>query len=71
MAAILSQNDLRVRVPCRQRAHIGEAEVARAIASVGVDLLALDDRKCGEDMAHIVAIGDPVLCQNSAPINRR
>ena len=57
---VLSQNNLRVWLPCRQRAHIGEAKVARAIASVGVDLLALDDRKCGEDMAHVVAIGDPV-----------
>jgi hypothetical protein len=54
------QLNLRIRITRCERAHPGEAKLARAIASVGGHFLALDDRECRIDVAHVIAVGDAV-----------
>ena len=48
--------DLRVRLPCHQGVNPGESEVATPVLAQKIaPIVALDDRKGGEDVTYVVA----------------
>lgn len=55
-----SEGDYRIRIARFKRIHVGENEIARAIAAEGLFVVLLHDGKGVEDIANIIAIRDAV-----------